>query len=406
MFVFFNFDHHKFTAQAKLQKEESSIVESHDQSVEPIKQESHQEPSEMKQDGLETKHLGDVICQSTESSDKLVDTENMQPQDMVLDDVTKERSDTGQLGEDVVQKSTKIQSDKLKDTLHAEELQPEGMVMDDSNKDRLSTGHLEHFVHASAELFDNLQDTTHVGILQQQNIVIGDTVKDSLGISKVKKGDVTKKLAKSPFDSLKDPTHADELKEEEMTIDDTIKEGLETRQVEEDVVCKLNKPTSQSLNDITLTEKFQSQGLVINKTAKEESASVIDVEHATLPMNDMPDVSNRTNAQVDLNPSECTNSPTDEKAVESHKKDSAICSGEAQESDIGKGESGVEKSSCPVVSDGMLGQEQDGETSSKKNGGKTGKQKSDDQGCLIQLFTGESDLKKIIVWLSSTTSLE
>ena len=42
----------------------------------------------------------------------------------------------------------------------------------------------------------------------------------------------------------------------------------------------------------------------------------------------------------------------------------------------------------------MLGQEQDGETSSKKNGGKTGKQKSDDQGCLIQLFTGESDLKK------------
>ena len=80
--------------------------------------------------------------------------------------------------------------------------------------------------------------------------------------------------------------------------------------------CKLNKPTSQSLNDITLTEKFQSQGLVINKTAKEESASVIDVEHATLPMNDMPDVSNRTNAQVDLNPSECTNSPTDEKAVE------------------------------------------------------------------------------------------
>ena len=54
--------------------------------------------------------------------------------------------------------------------------------MDDSNKDRLSTGQLEHFVHASAELFDNLQDTTHVGILQQQNIVIGDTVKDSLGI--------------------------------------------------------------------------------------------------------------------------------------------------------------------------------------------------------------------------------
>ena len=390
LFFFQNFAHHKFTAQAKLQKEESSNTGSHDHTVEPIKQESCQEPLEVKRYGLGPQHFGDVICQSIESSDKLMDTEEILPQDRVLDDITKEKPETGQQREGVVQKSTKIQFDNLEGNVHAEELRSEGMVIDDTNKDRSSTGQLGDFVHASTEEFENLEDSAGSGIFQSHEIVIGDTSKNSVRTSEVNE-DVIQNSAKSPFDNVEDATHADKLKAHEMVINETIKERLGTCKVEEDFVCKLDKSTPHKLDNTALTDKLPSQGIVINNTTK-ESASTISVEHTTLPLNETPAESNRTKAQVGVNLSDDldrTNDPGDEKPVEYHEKGSLVCSGKAQESDTGKGTIGMEKSSCPVESDGVLGQDQDEETSPKKDGNKTGKQ-NEDQGCLVQLFTGES----------------